>query len=218
MNITTILVYSGTFSIIFPIIAMIIYLFKRGLGFNRKIEIFCIYLTFLLIFHSVMTYYAFNAQYNLFFIIYYLCFEVAILSFFLFSLQSLSRYLRFTLPLLFVLLIYIIYTSWGTKYAFPAEAIIIESIILTMVGMLSIPQIRIYKNYEIAYYYFVFGILIASLNNMIGYGIENVAMMFALSIHGMVSMIKNIFFTIGFYVILRESSKEKLEVYQQPSV
>lgn len=213
MNLITILVYTGTFSIIFPIIAMIIYLFKRGLGFNRKIEIFCIYLTFLLIFHTTMTYYAFNAQYNLFFIIYYLCFEIAILSFFLFSLQSLSRFFRFALPLVFVLLIYMIYTSWGTKYTFPAEAIIIESLVLTMVGMLSIPQIRIYKNYEIAYYYFVFGILIASLNNMIGYGIENVAMLFTLSIHGIVSIVKNAFFTYGFYVILRESAKEKLEVY-----
>jgi len=213
MNLTTFLVYTGAFSIIFPIIAMIIYLFKRGLGFNRKIEIFCIYLTFLLIFHTTMTYYAFNAQYNLFFVIYYLCFEVAILSFFLLSLQSLPRILRFSLPPIFVLIVYIIYSSWGTKYTFPAEAAIVESLILTMVGLLSIPQIRISKNYEIAYYYFVFGILIASLNNMIGFGIENVAQMFILSIHGIVLFVKNTFFTIGFYVILRESAKEKLEVY-----
>lgn len=213
MNLTTFFVYSGTFSIIFPIIAMIIFLIKRGIGFNRKIEIFCIYLTFLLIFHSVMTYYAFNAQYNLFFVIYYLCFEVAILSFFLLSLQSMSRFLRFSLPPVFVLIVYFIYSSWGTKYTFPAEAAIVESLILTMVGMLSIPQIRISKKYEIAFYNFVFGILIASLNNMIGFGIENVAQMFILSIHGIVTFIKNTFFTIGFYVILRESAKDKLEVY-----
>lgn len=213
MNLTTFLVYSGTFSLIFPIIAMIIYLIKRGFGFNRKIEIFCMYLTFLLIYHSIMTYYAFNAQHNIFLIIYYLCFEVAILSFFLLSLQSLPRILRFSLPPIFVLIVYFIYSSWGTKYTFPAEAAIVESLILTMVGMLSIPQIRISKKHEIAYYYFVFGILIASLNNMIGFGIENVAMLFTLSIHGIVSIVKNGFFTFGFYVILRESSKEKLEVY-----
>lgn len=218
MNLTTFFVYSGTFSIIFPIVAMIIYLIKRGFGFNRKIEVFCLYLVFLLIFNSVMTYYAFNARHNLFLIIYSLYFEVAILSFFLLSLQSLPRFFRFSLPPIFVLILYLVDASWGTKYTFPVEAIIVDSILLTMIGMLAIPQIRISKNYEIAYYYFVFGILIASLNNMIGYGIENVAILFTLSIHGIVSMIKNIFFTIGFYVILRESSKEKLEVYQQPSV
>lgn len=213
MNLTTFFVYSGTFSIIFPIIAMIIYLIKRGIGFNRKIEIFSIYLTFLLIFHSIMTVFAFNAKYNLFLIIYYLCFEVAILSFFLLSLQSLPRFLRFSLPPFFIIILYFVDASWGTNYTIPVEAIIVESIILTMVGMLSIPQIRISKNYEIAYYYFVFGILIGSLNNMIGYGIENVAQMFTLSIHGIVTLIKNTFFTIGFYVLLRESAKDKLEVY-----
>lgn len=213
MNLTTFFVYSGTFSLIIPIIAMIVYLIKRGFGFNRKTEIFCLYLTFLLIFHSTMTYYAFNAKHNIFLIIYYLCFEVAILSFFLLSLQSLPRFFRFSLPPVFVLIIYIIYSSWGIKYSFPAEAVIVESIILTMLGMLSIPQIRITKNYELGFYYFVFGILIASLNNISGFGIENVAQMFTLSIHGIVSMIKNTFFTIGFYVILRESAKEKLEVY-----
>jgi|GEM_PF-5054727 len=213
MNLTTFFVYSGTFSIILPIIAMIIYLIKLGIGFNRKIDIFSIYLTFLLFFHATMTYYAFNAQHNIFLVIYYLCFEVAILSFFLLSLQSLPKLFRFLLPLVFVLIVYFIYSSWGTKYTFPTEAVIVESLILTMVGMLSIPQIRISKKYELAFYYFIFGILIASLNNMIGFGIENVAQLFILSIHGIVTLIKNTFFTIGFYVILRESSKEKLEVY-----
>lgn len=213
MNLTTILVYSGTFSIIFPIIAMIIYLFKRGFGFNRKIELFCLYLTVLLFFQATMTYYAFNAQHNLFLIIYFTYFEIVILSCFLLSLQSVSKFFRFSLPLIFVIIIYVIHSNWGTKHALPTEAVIVESVLITMLGMLSIPQIQITKNYEIAFYYFVFGILVGSLSNIIGYGIENVAILFTLSIHGIVSMIKNTFFTIGFYVILRESAKDKLEVY-----
>ncbi|KUG26471.1 hypothetical protein ASZ90_003699 [hydrocarbon metagenome] len=213
MNLTTILVYGGTFFIIFPIISMIIYLIKCGIGFNRKIEIFCLYLIVLLFFLATMTYYAFNARHNLFLIIYFAYFEIAILSYFLLSLQSISKFFRFSLPLVFVIIIYVIHSNWGTKHALPAEAVIVESLLITMLGMLSIPQIRITKKYELGFYYFVFGILIASLNNMIGYGIENVAQMFSLSIHGIVSMVKYTFFTIGFYVILRESAKEKLEVY-----
>lgn len=208
MSITLLLQYLGYFSSFAPILAVPIYWYKRGFSFDLRINLICVYILFYFVVQNIMLLLAMNGMNNLFIMRIYVPIEAFLFSYFLLSFQLKSKTLIFILSIVLGLAIIFIDLIWGTANPIPVESLMVEAIIITLIGMSAIPSIKIRRDYESSFFYFVFGILFASVNNLLGFGFIDLAPELSFNIQAVVTITSHLIFTWGFYVALRRDRTE----------
>ncbi|WKZ70436.1 MAG: hypothetical protein QY331_04105 [Melioribacteraceae bacterium] len=204
MKITTLVQYFSAFSILFPLSAAVVYWIKRKFTFEKRVNIIAAYFIIALVTQVFMLLLSFSGQSNLSVIRIYVIIESLILSYFLLSIQIKSSVRKLSLTFLFGLIIFLVDYYWGKPNSLPIESIMFESIIITIIGMTTIPEIRLEKSHENSFYYFVFAIMVYSVNNLIGYGFMELAPGFSLTVQAIVNVVKNLIFTWGFYLLIKK--------------
>ncbi|MDZ7765110.1 MAG: hypothetical protein U5K00_11890 [Melioribacteraceae bacterium] len=78
-----------------------------------------------------------------------------------------------------------------------------QALLFTILGMLTIPEIRMEKDYENGIYYFIFAILVYAVNNLIGRGFIQLAPSFSLNVHAAATIIKHLLIAKAFHIFIK---------------
>lgn len=191
-----------------PLIATIIYWNKKKFSFDSRVNLIGLYLVFYFIIQNTILILAVNGIHNSFLYHIYVPIEVFIFGFFTLSFQINSKKITLILALLLTIIIILIDIIWSKFFTdLPVESLMVEAITITLIGMAAIPAIKIRKDYESAFFYFIFGILIASVNTLLGVGFIDLAPELSYNIQAVVSITSHLIFTWGFYIILKSKSE-----------
>ena len=183
MNITSLAQYLAAFSILIPLVFLVIYWVKKPVKSNLITNLIGIYVILSVIVQLGLVYLAIEGKNNLSYVRLYIYIEVILISYIFLSYQFKEQLFRilFTISI-FALLVFVDFI-WGDINSNPIEIIMVESLIFTILGMLSIPEIRMENEYEAGIYYFIFAMLIYAVNNLIGRGFIQLAPFFSLNVH-----------------------------------
>lgn len=206
MNLTIILQYLSYFSAFIPLLAVIIFWYKKRFGFDTRANLIGIYILFLFCAQLTMLILAVNGIHNLYVLRIFLIIEILILSYFLLSFNLTSKYITLFLAIMLSTAILIVDLIWGIPSSGPVQSIMVEAIVITLIGMFTIFSIKIDKEYQYSFFYFTFAIIFASLNNLLGVGFIELAPELSFNIQALVNTTANLIFARGFYIIIKDNS------------
>ncbi|HSH51839.1 MAG TPA: hypothetical protein VK982_08980 [Bacteroidales bacterium] len=209
MKILLFLQYLSYFSSFLPLIGAIGYWYKKKFFFDSRVDLLGCYFILYSITQNIMLILSLSGIHNLFILKILAPIETFVFSFIVLSFQVKSKRLTFFLAFLFTLIVIIIDIAWGKPNTLPVESLIVQSIVITLIGMSAIPSIRIKKDYESAFFYFIFGILFSSVNTLLGVGFIELAPELSYNIQAIINIISYSIFAWGFYVIFKSESEIK---------
>lgn len=189
-----------------PVIASVIYWYKKRFSFDSRVNLIGIYILFYFVIQFIMLILAINGIHNLIFLRVFVFIEVFIFSFFLLPFQIKSKRVSLIASIFLCFIIVLIDVIWGKASSGPIESMMVEAIVITLLGISAIPSIKIKKDYESSFFYFTFAILFASVNTLLGVGFIELAPELSFNIQSVVNITANLIFAWGFYVILKSES------------
>lgn len=204
MNLTTIGQNIAAASVLIPFIMVLWYLFEKGTTKKFKAVWIGIYVCLMVLTQALMMFFAFQMHNNLLIVRIYLTLEVIFVIYFFLSYQFKEQITRILFTGLLVVLVFSVDLIWGNFSAPPIEIFMVESLLFTILGMLTIPEITMEEEYENGFYYFIFAILLYAVNNLIGRGFIQLVPSFSLNVHAVATVIKNLLIAKAFYIFIKK--------------
>lgn len=200
MNITSIAQYTAAISILIPLFFVIKYWITQSFKKDFRANIIGLYVCIMVLAQIVIFFLAFEGKSNIIPQRIFLYIEVILVSYVFLSYQFKETLLRSLFTVAILLLILAIDYNWGEFSSNPIEVFMVQALLFTILGMLTIPEIRMENDYENGIYYFIFAILIYAVNNLIGSGFIQLAPSFSLNVHAVATIIKHLLIAKAFHV------------------
>lgn len=203
MNVTSIAQYTAAVSILIPLYFVLKYWINQSIRKDFRANIIGIYVCIMVLAQILIFFLAFEGKSNIIPQRIFLYIEVILVSYVFLSYQFKETLLRSLFTAAILLLIFAIDYNWGEFSSNPVEVFMMQALLFTILGMLTIPEIRMEKDYENGIYYFIFAILVYAVNNLIGRGFIQLAPSFSLNVHAAATIIKHLLIAKAFHIFIK---------------